>query len=197
MPPDEKLLTASEMFWRLMKRYRTVSWNDKAYQEKEKQLFDFLGATDEVEANKVMFWKNYVEGNGETPFLEEHFTGFKLDYLLQVINRRIEKLLDKDHLIGHSYFLNISSIEDLQHTFYRNIIPLLQEYFFGDFGKIGLVLGTGFVEIDKKTGDFADFSGYADNAELDERWIYRIKKESELEEGGFESAINILLKRKT
>ena len=30
---------------------------------------------------------------------------------------------------------------------HRNkILPLLQEYFYGDFGKIGMVLGNGFVE---------------------------------------------------
>lgn len=66
--------------------------------------------------------------------------------LLTTINKRIEVLLDKDHLIGHSYFIKVKDIEDLKHTFYNQIIPLLQEYFFGDYGKIGLILGIGFVK---------------------------------------------------
>lgn len=79
--------------------------------------------------------------------------------VLKTINKRIEKLLDKDHAIGHSYFLSKDDDKILV-SFYKNIIPLLQEYFFGDFGKIGLVLGKGFVQPkDWDNGDkfFADF----------------------------------------
>lgn len=118
-----------------------------------------------------------------------------LPELLETLNRRIEKLLDKDHLLGHSYFLKVKDMPDLQATFYRNIIPLLQEYFFGDFGKIGLVLGAGFVTMEESGGDLADFSAYTDLAELDERRIFRIKKESEMQGRDFESALNILLKK--
>ncbi len=65
--------------------------------------------------------------------------------LLKTINERIELLIDKDHTIGHSYFFNIKTFEDLKTTFKDKIIPLLEEYFYGDFGKIGLVLGSNFV----------------------------------------------------
>lgn len=193
MPPNKDLLTASNMFWRLMKRYETVPWNDKEYQEKENQLFDFFGAGNFVKDNRKSYWAIFEGGDDETPFPDAHFTGFKLDNLLNVINRRIEKLLDKDHLIGHSYFLNVFSMEDLRNTFYRNIIPLLQEYFFGDYGKIGLVLGAGFVEIDESKVGFADFSAYEDTAELDERRIYRIKKVNDWNNKEFKEALELLL----
>ena len=69
-----------------------------------------------------------------------------LSKLLETINKRIEVLIDKDHQIGHSYFIGIQDIEDLKRTFKDKIIPLLEEYFYGDFGKIGLVLGGEFIK---------------------------------------------------
>ncbi|CAA6824837.1 MAG: 5-methylcytosine-specific restriction protein B [uncultured Sulfurovum sp.] len=87
---------------------------------------------------------------------EKEIEGIKLDDLLECINKRIEKLLTKDHLIGHSYLMNIENIEGLKSAFRNKILPLLQEYFYGDFGKIGLVLGKGFIEKEDDV-DFADF----------------------------------------
>ena len=63
-----------------------------------------------------------------------------LGLLLSTINERIEFLLDREHTIGHSYFLNISSFEDLISVFKNSIMPLLTEYFYDDFEKIKLVL---------------------------------------------------------
>ncbi|MBO9684447.1 MAG: AAA family ATPase [Flavisolibacter sp.] len=98
-----------------------------------------------------------------------------LQSLLRIINQRIEKLLNKDHQIGHSYFLNITSMEELQTVFYFKIIPLLQEYFFGSYEKIGLILGDGFVKV--KNGIpgslFAEFdSEFA--ADFEDRPVYEI-----------------------
>lgn len=69
--------------------------------------------------------------------------GVNVKSLLDKINRRIEFLYDRDHMIGHSYFLNCTTLEDLRDVFLQNIIPLLQEYFYGDWEKICLVLGCG------------------------------------------------------
>ncbi|MDI1355736.1 MAG: AAA family ATPase [bacterium] len=99
--------------------------------------------------------------------------------ILKTINNRIEKLIDKDHLIGHSYFIlkdEEDAEEKLINSFYKNIIPLLQEYFFGDFGKIGLVLGKGFLELknwDEKTDSFAAFDHESSN-DFDSREVYKI-----------------------
>lgn len=92
----------------------------------------------------------------------KNIEGIELAELLKTINNRIEVLLDRDHTIGHSYFLNIHSLEDLKNTFKNNIIPLLQEYFYNDYGKIGLVLGKSFVRANAMTAKndtsiFADF----------------------------------------
>ncbi|AJI53552.1 McrB family protein [Francisella philomiragia] len=60
--------------------------------------------------------------------------------LLQELNQRIEILLDKDHLIGHSFFCGKSK-EDIPTVMQNEIVPLLEEYFYGDYEKIQLVLG--------------------------------------------------------
>lgn len=80
---------------------------------------------------------------------EIEFDGFNLEEVLITINERIELLLDRDHTIGHSYFMNLVSndIEGLEEVFKNNVIPLLQEYFYHDYEKIALILGLGFVEV--------------------------------------------------
>jgi len=100
--------------------------------------------------------------------------------MLVKINERIGKLIDKDHKIGHSFFMNIETEADLKRAFKDKVIPLLEEYFFGDFGKIGLVLGNSFIEKANDSFTFASFSGY-DEAVIDdlkERPIFRIKEHS-------------------
>ncbi|NRT10468.1 McrB family protein [Flavobacterium sp. 14A] len=90
------------------------------------------------------------------------FSGFNLQEVLEAINDRIEVLLDRDHTIGHSYFLKLNSNDtgELRAAFQNAIIPLLQEYFYHDYEKIALILGSGFVEIkDNKSIKFASFNG--------------------------------------
>lgn len=69
-----------------------------------------------------------------------------LDELLETINKRIVALKDREHQIGHSYFMGLETDSDLKDVFKDKIIPLLQEYFYGDYKKIYYVLGPGFVE---------------------------------------------------
>jgi len=120
--------------------------------------------------------------------------GINLPALLETINNRIEKLLDRDHKIGHSYFMSVENIDDLKNVFQNNIIPLLQEYFFGDYGKIGLVLGKGFFE-DFETDEndlFADFGEY-DASDFATRKIYRLKNCSDMKKDAFLEALNLML----
>ena len=101
--------------------------------------------------------------------------------ILKTINNRIEKLIDKDHKIGHSYFLNISNKQDLKDTFRDKVIPLLEEYFFGDFGKISLVLGSSFISKESTDGvKFATSNDYDSSIANDllERSVYEITKEN-------------------
>lgn len=117
------------------------------------------------------------------------FKEFTLEDVLSTINERIEVLLDRDHTIGHSYFIKLESgdIEGLKLVFLNNIIPLLQEYFYHNYEKIALILGEGFVKIKQNNNiKFASFKTI-DIPEIDNQFelIYPIND--------IENAISILL----
>lgn len=107
-----------------------------------------------------------------------------LKYLLQTINKRIELLIDKDHQIGHSYFIGINNLENLKVVFRDKIIPLLEEYFYSDFGKIGLVLGGGFIYEEKYSVSFPKNFNY-DYDFLENRKVYSYTKFSDWNENTF------------
>ena len=71
--------------------------------------------------------------------------GIDLQTMLRTMNKRIEFLLDREHMIGHAYFMGSfaanPTIKGLADIFRHRIVPLLQEYFFEDYAKIRLVLG--------------------------------------------------------
>ncbi|WP_282156659.1 AAA family ATPase [Vibrio diabolicus] len=76
--------------------------------------------------------------------------GINLQKLLQVLNQRIEILYDREHTLGHAFFMPVKELVDageeeqafsaLVSVFQNKIIPLLEEYFFEDWSKIRLVL---------------------------------------------------------
>jgi len=102
---------------------------------------------------------SFVEMMPDVSLLEsKEIDGINLKDVLSTINDRIEILIDRDHTIGHSYFMNINNSKELKLAFKDKIVPLLQEYFYGDYGKIGLVLGEGFVKSHSKSKNpFAGF----------------------------------------
>lgn len=60
--------------------------------------------------------------------------------ILQKINARIRCLLDKDHQIGHSYFIEAKNDLDIFNALKDSVIPLLEEYFYNDAQKIRQIL---------------------------------------------------------
>jgi 5-methylcytosine-specific restriction protein B len=69
--------------------------------------------------------------------------GIPIDALLFTMNRRIEALLGRDYMLGHAYFMGLDAASPLQAlagVFRRQVLPLLQEYFFEDWQKIAWVL---------------------------------------------------------
>jgi 5-methylcytosine-specific restriction protein B len=69
--------------------------------------------------------------------------GIAIDALLDTMNRRIQVLLGRDYMLGHAYFMRLwqtRTLEALAEVFQRQVLPLLQEYFFEDWQKIAWVL---------------------------------------------------------
>ncbi len=102
------------------------------------------------------------------------------------INNRIAVLYDREHTIGHAYFMVLKSspdIDTLGRIFEKKIIPLLQEYFYEDYEKIRLVLGDNKKEdeqtqfIAKKSNDLETLFGSAD-IDIDETDSYEINKKA-------------------
>lgn len=70
--------------------------------------------------------------------------GVNIAQMLETINERIALLYDREHTIGHAFFIPLKkepTIEKLAEIFENKLIPLLQEYFYEDYEKIQLVLG--------------------------------------------------------
>lgn len=108
--------------------------------------------------------------------------------MLEKINSRIKILFDREHTVGHSFFMGLKDrtnlmADDLKPIFEKNIIPLLQEYFYDDYEKIRLVLGdnnktnTADQFIIATDVDYSDLFGDADLG-MDENMNYEINSDA-------------------
>lgn len=69
-----------------------------------------------------------------------------LTKLMDKLNYRIVEKYDRDHRIGHSYFMGIESLTNLYQTWYYKLLPLLSEYFYNDVDSLISIVGKGFYD---------------------------------------------------
>ena len=86
--------------------------------------------------------------------------------MLEKMNQRIEVLYDREHTLGHAFFMPLknekkATIDQLASIFKNKILPLLQEYFYEDYEKIMLVLG-----IDTQNKETKKFISVKSNGDL-------------------------------
>jgi 5-methylcytosine-specific restriction protein B len=112
----------------------------------------------------------FLEIEPNYDLINKEIEGINLKQLLQTINDKITILKDRDHRIGHSYFLNVKDIKDLKFVWYNEIIPLLMEYFYNDWESLKEILKD-FVE--EKELKIIKNSDLVDD---EEQKIYRIKE---------------------
>lgn len=80
------------------------------------------------------------------PALLRNVEGIPLPAVLTAINERIEYLVDREHRIGHAFFIHCTTRADIDAVMRDKVIPLLQEYFFEDWSRIAAVVGPGFIQ---------------------------------------------------
>ena len=123
--------------------------------------------------------------------------GLDLPKLLNTINNRLRILKDNDHTIGHAWLWNVLNISDLKNVFDQKILPLLQEYFYNDYEKLGLLLGDAFFELPHKRvvgNEFASFSGSNGlSGQYRNKYIYKLKNAQDLEKADFLSLTQIAI----
>jgi 5-methylcytosine-specific restriction protein B len=125
--------------------------------------------------------------------------------MLECLNKRIELLYDREHTLGHAFFMPLLDIESeqsqfvtLQSIFSNKILPLLEEYFFEDWEKIRLVLADNqkplenqFVRIKENVDPRQLFGDLDDSQLLDEDSKVYLRYRGELDPAAYKMIYEI------
>jgi len=114
----------------------------------------------------------FIEMMPDPSHLKENIEGINLQKMLIAINARVEYLYDRDHIIGHAYFMNIENFDELKKVMQDKIIPLLAEYFYEDWENIRLVLNNDFIDEKKYEMQYTQ----SINHKIRNKKIYEINK---------------------
>ena len=93
------------------------------------------------EFEELMPDSSLIEGISGDGTIDDGNSGtIDLRKLLDTMNRRIRLLHNRDLMLGHAYFMKVRSFDELKEVILRQVLPLLQEYFYNDWHKIQRVL---------------------------------------------------------
>lgn len=200
--PDPEVLSSYHLLHRLWYKHWFAELNEEDWNEWEKVEAEFgvMVGMNKDEAKYIALDKSFSQKGKEIEWVKanpiELFkgivtfnNGIDLVKLLDTINLRLKALLTRDHIIGHAWLMNVYSLQDLQIAFKNKILPLLQEFFYNDFAKIGLVLGDAFVQ--QKPVGKSLFSNFKDSSELasdyEDKIIYTLTDPAHIDLDGFKS----------
>ena len=119
---------------------RSIALMDTALRRR----FEFIEMMPDISLLKNVV--NVVVEDNEDNKDNENNKDIDIQKMLKKMNQRIEVLYDREHTLGHAFFMPLNNeekatIDKLASIFKNKIIPLLQEYFYEDYEKIMLVLG--------------------------------------------------------
>ncbi|WP_400194244.1 McrB family protein [Hymenobacter sp. B81] len=172
--PRPALLSPAAMVARLWWKYQVVDWKDEPYRTAETQLYQMLGFPLQGKQAQEPLWKRIRAGEDPVQvFAGITVNGLNLELLLEAINLRLEFLLGRDYRLGHAWLMGAHSLDSLRTVFRNKIIPQLQEYFFGNWGRIGQVLGEAFVKVNPAIS--SPLLQFAEEPEPEGRPLYAIR----------------------
>ncbi len=205
MNPNPELLTGTQVLFRLLWERAEIAWESEPYLSEENGVIDLLGIDRTLwENEKRALWERWLK----TGQLEEQADELKqffnkdsdanlLRNIMKTINGRIVQLLDRDHLIGHTYLMGVYSWTDLLLAFKDKIVPLLQEYFYGNYANLGRVLGGGFVVDNAKSAiPLMPFGAEDDEDEMEGKRVLDLVRFNDDDLESFQKAIATLLNGK-
>jgi hypothetical protein len=200
--PQPELLSPAWQIWRLLWAQDASSGENASYPLKANALFELIRPVANWQGNQSPYEKlNEIRASvdqkskHENPYQylkDDYFEGINLAKLLSLINKRISQLSGEDKQIGHSYLMNVYSLSNLKEAFAQQIIPLLEEYFWSDYGKIGLILGELFFLPPTQKPILAKFYDYSPQ-ELSFRQPYQIRDVATMSLADFEQAVKAIL----
>lgn len=124
-----------------------------------------------------------IKGARDGIILDDEGGEIDLRKLLDVLNARLTHFLHRDQTIGHAYFTKVREFAGLRRVIAREILPLLQEYFYDDWRQIRLVLADHSVEAEyqivrQSTARPEELFPGAESAELGESHLFEVTPEA-------------------
>tara|TARA_R110000782_G_scaffold270471_1_gene371535 strand:- start:43619 stop:46498 length:2880 start_codon:yes stop_codon:yes gene_type:complete len=108
--------------------------------------------------------------------LPEAVDGVPLRKVLAALNERIEYLFDREHQIGHAYFMGCSTRSDVDQCMRHKVIPLLAEYFYEDWSKVAAVLGDTAGERFLERRELKAPNGLDSDGDAPPRWRWQVRR---------------------